>query len=101
MYGGGKAVWSRWPMGAVMKTSTLSRSVLLVALAVACGWLAAEARAQAYKYKDAQGHVHFTENIYDIPERYRSKVETREMPTHADPNATEAAGPQGALTTSF
>jgi len=83
-----------------MKTSTLTRSVLLVALACACGWLAAEARAQAYKYKDAQGHVHFTENIYDIPERYRSQVETREMPTHVDPNAPQAPE-QGTLAASF
>ena len=84
-----------------MKTSTLVRSVLLVVLACACGWLAAEARAQAYKYKDAQGHIHFTENIYDIPERYRSQVETREMPTHADPNAAQAEAEKGTLSASF
>ena len=82
-----------------MKTRTLTRSLVLAALL--CGSLAGMAAAQAYKYKDAQGHIHFTENIYEVPERYRSQVETRDMPTHADPNATEAAGPQGTLTTSF
>ena len=82
-----------------MKTRTLTRSVLLVALACACGWLASEARAQAYKYKDAQGHVHFTENIYEVPDRYRKQVETREMPVHVDPNAP--AAPQGTVAASF
>jgi hypothetical protein len=83
-----------------MKTRTLTRSLLLVALACACGWLAAEARAQAYKYKDAQGHVHFTENIYEVPERYRSKVETRDMPVHVDPNAPPAPE-EGTVAASF
>lgn len=83
-----------------MKTHTLFRSALLVALACACGWLAAEARAQAYKYKDAQGQVHFTENIYDVPERYRAQVETREMPALADPNAPEPAPKAGTVAAS-
>jgi hypothetical protein len=61
---------------------------LLVTLAVLATALAVrEARAQAYKYKDANGHVHFTEDYYQIPERYRKQIETREMPTRVDPNA--------------
>ena len=78
---------------------TLTRSLLLAALL--CGSLAGTAAAQAYKYKDAQGHVHFTENIYEVPERYRSKVETREMPAHVDPNAPQAEAEKGTLSASF
>jgi Domain of unknown function (DUF4124) len=68
---------------------------LLVTLAVLATALAAQqARAQAYKYKDSNGHVHFTEDYYQVPERYRGQVETREMPTRIDPNApSEEAEP--------
>ena len=82
-----------------METRKLARSLLLVALACACGLTAGTARAQAYKYKDAQGHVHFTENIYEVPERYRSQVETRDMPAVVDPNAP--APQETAMATSF
>jgi uncharacterized protein DUF4124 len=76
---------------------------LLVTLAVlATAFLAHEARAQAYKYKDSNGHVHFTEDYYQIPERYRKQVETREMPAHVDPNSPEAKkADQGAAAASF
>jgi uncharacterized protein DUF4124 len=76
---------------------------LVVTLAVlASAFAAQQALAQAYKYKDSNGHVHFTEDYYQIPERYRSQVETREMPVHVDPNAPKAdAGPQNAAAASF
>ncbi|HTO71879.1 MAG TPA: DUF4124 domain-containing protein [Myxococcota bacterium] len=61
------------------------------------GLAAREARAQAYKYKDEQGHVHFTENLYDIPEKYRAKLETREMPTRVDPNEAAKQGQNDAI----
>ncbi|HTO09800.1 MAG TPA: DUF4124 domain-containing protein [Myxococcota bacterium] len=76
---------------------------LLVTLAVAaCALAAHEARAQAYKYKDSSGHVHFTEDYDQIPERYRKQVETREMPAHVDPNSPEAnKAQQGATAATF
>jgi len=38
--------------------------------------LAAEACAEAYRYKDADGVIHFTDNYIEIPENQRWKVET-------------------------
>ncbi len=65
----------------------VSRWALVIALAVGLGFVAAEVRAQAYKWKDASGHVHFTDNLYDIPEKYRPNIETREMPAQlGDPS---------------
>lgn len=80
----------------------VSRWALVLALAVGLGFVAAEGRAQAYKWKDANGHVHFTENYYEIPDKYRPKAETREMPTVVDPNAPAETSPEmGAAAASF
>jgi hypothetical protein len=68
-----------------------SRFTLVTLALVVCALASREVRAQAYKYKDQNGHVHFTEDYYQIPERFRSQVETRAMPTHVDPNAPAAA----------
>ncbi|HTO51995.1 MAG TPA: DUF4124 domain-containing protein [Myxococcota bacterium] len=75
-----------------MNARAVSRCASVIVLAVALllaasAFLARPARAQAYKYKDSSGHVHFTEDYYEIPERYRNQIETREMPVHVDPNA--------------
>jgi uncharacterized protein DUF4124 len=75
--------------------------VLVLALLLGIGFAAGVARAQAYKYKDDQGHVHFTQDLYDIPEKYRAHAETREMPTLADPNADKAKEKDTAVATSF
>jgi uncharacterized protein DUF4124 len=80
-----------------MKTGSRSQSLLVLALFCALAFVAAEGRAQAYKYKDANGHVHFTENIYEIPEKYRSQVETRDMPAHVDPNEAAKQGSNDAV----
>jgi len=69
-----------------MEARRRSGKVLWLALSVGILFAAAEARAQAYKYKDDHGQVHFTENLYDIPEKYRAHLETREMPVHLDLN---------------
>jgi hypothetical protein len=63
------------------------RIAVVVALAVGLSLVASKAHAQAYKYKDENGHVHFTENYYEVPEKYRKKIETREMPAVVDKNA--------------
>jgi hypothetical protein len=67
--------------------------------------LATSAAAQAYKYKDDRGRVHFTENLYDIPEKYRANVETREMPVHVpvagSPEAAAAPPAEGSIAASF
>ncbi len=56
---------------------------------------ASSALAQAYKYKDDRGNIHFTEHLHEIPARYRSQVEVREMPVQAPaPGSPEAAAAQ-------
>jgi hypothetical protein len=78
------------------------RWIAAVALAVGLALAAGRAGAQAYKYKDDQGHVHFTQDLYDIPEKYRAHLETREMPTHVDPNeAAKANAKDAAVAASF
>lgn len=53
----------------------------LLAFAVLTLVLAADAAlAQAYKYRDARGRVHYTDNLYEVPENQREAVETVEMP---------------------
>jgi hypothetical protein len=92
-----------------MKAHALARrtAVTLLALALVSGavaLLAGSARAQAYKYKDSAGHVHFTEDYYEVPERYRNQIETREMPVQVDPNAAKDQPPvpgAGAAAASF
>ncbi|MGH2899048.1 MAG: DUF4124 domain-containing protein, partial [Solirubrobacteraceae bacterium] len=77
----------------------------MFALLLGLGWLASDARAQAYKYKDERGHVHFTENLYEVPARYRSQVETRDMPVHVPPagsaEAKSAPPAEGSVAASF
>jgi hypothetical protein len=79
--------------------------LVVFALLLGLAGLASDARAQAYKYKDERGHVHFTENLYDIPARYRSQVETREMPVHVppagSPEAKSAPPAEGSVAASF
>jgi len=89
-----------------MARSTSLRWVFaLWSLVFALGWLASAASAQAYKYKDERGHVHFTENLYDVPAKFRSQVETRDMPVHVPPpgSAEEASAPpaEGSVAASF
>jgi hypothetical protein len=93
-----------------MNARDLSRWALVTLTTFAVVWIAAAfaaspARAQAYKYKDSAGHVHFTEDYYEVPEKYRNQVETREMPHAVDPNAAaeqaEKDSPQGAAAASF
>ncbi|MGH9885899.1 MAG: DUF4124 domain-containing protein [bacterium] len=82
-----------------------SRLLVVFALLLGLGWLASDARAQAYKYKDERGHVHFTENLYEVPARYRSQVETRDMPVHVPPagsaEAKSAPPAEGSVAASF
>jgi hypothetical protein len=85
-----------------MKARALSRWALVLALVLGTGFVAAESRAQAYKYKDERGHVHFTENYYEVPEKFRKQIETREMPTVVDPNSpAENAPAPGTTAASF
>ncbi|HXZ85190.1 MAG TPA: DUF4124 domain-containing protein [Myxococcota bacterium] len=85
-----------------MKARTLRNGVAVLVLALGVALAARAARAQAYKYKDDQGHVHFTQDLYEIPEKYRAHLETREMPTHVDPNeAAKANSKDAAVAASF
>jgi uncharacterized protein DUF4124 len=103
----GKAGVSPSSIYRVMNIRVVSRWALVAVLAagISAAFLAREVRAQAYKWKDSNGHIHFTENYYEVPERYRKQVETREMPTQVDPNQAAAdaaaATPQGAAAASF
>jgi hypothetical protein len=92
----------------VWKRSLSVSAVLVFAAALGLSFgFADEAGAQAYKYKDDKGAVHFTENYYEIPEKYRKRVEQRDMPAHlAEPGSPEAkaqdATPQeGSVEASF
>jgi len=91
-----------------MTNRTLSRWLCALSVAVVAGWIASAAFAQggpAYKYKDDRGRVHFTDNIYDIPAKYRAQVETRDMPVHepepGSPEAAQAPPPEGSIEASF
>jgi hypothetical protein len=88
-----------------MARSTSLRVIFALSLTVYLAGLAATALAQAYKYKDDRGNIHFTENLYEIPAKYRSQVETREMPVHvAEPGSAEAAAAapeEGSVAASF
>jgi hypothetical protein len=91
-----------------MTNRTWTRLLCALSVAVVAGWLAGSASAQggqAYKYKDDRGRVHFTDNIYDIPAKYRAQVETRDMPAQKpQPGSAEekqAPPPEGSIAASF
>ncbi len=91
-----------------MTNRKLSRWLCALSVAIVAGWVAGAAFAQggqAYKYKDDRGRVHFTDNIYEIPPKYRAKAETRDMPVHVpEPGSREAAQappPEGSVAASF
>ena len=88
-----------------MARSTSLRWLFALSLVLSLGWLASNAAAQAYKYKDDRGHIHFTENLHEIPAKYRSQVETRDMPVHIpEPGSAEeasAAPEEGSVAASF
>jgi hypothetical protein len=88
-----------------MKRSRSLRVAFALSMVLSLAWLASSARAQAYKYKDDRGHVHFTENLHEIPAKYRSQIEMRDMPVHVpEPGSAEAAAAppeQGSVAASF
>jgi hypothetical protein len=91
-----------------MTNRTWSRWLCALSVAIVAGWIAGSAAAQggqAYKYKDERGRIHFTDNIYDIPAKFRSQVETRDMPAHIpQPGSAEekqAPPPEGSIEASF
>ncbi len=88
-----------------MARSTSVRVVFALSLALGLFCLAANASAQAYKYEDDRGRIHFTENLHDIPAKYRGQIETRDMPVHVpEPgSAEEASAPpaEGSVAASF
>lgn len=81
------------------------RLVFALSLALSLLWLTSMASAQAYKYRDDRGNIHFTENLHEIPVKYRSQIETRDMPVHVpEPgSAEEASAPpaEGSVAASF
>ena len=54
----------------------ISRLVLSVVFTIA----AANAYAQAYRYEDSEGKVRFTDNPAHVPEEFRERLTTRDMP---------------------
>lgn len=38
--------------------------------------VASECWAQQFRYMDSSGNIHFVENVYQVPERYRAQVMT-------------------------
>ena len=88
-----------------MARSTSLRVVFALSVSLYLAGLASSALAQAYKYKDDRGNIHFTENLHEIPVKYRGQIETREMPVHmAEPGSAEAgaqAPEEGSVAASF
>ncbi|HEY1375108.1 MAG TPA: DUF4124 domain-containing protein, partial [Candidatus Binatia bacterium] len=44
-----------------------------------------------YRWTDDTGAVHFTDNLYSIPEKYRGQVEKRLQPASRPPPAASAS----------
>ena len=51
--------------------------ILCTLLILSCVWLPATASAEYYKYRDQNGVLRYTDNLADIPEDQRPKIETR------------------------
>jgi len=51
--------------------------LLYILLVLICIWLPAAASAEYYKYRDQNGVLRYTDNLADIPEDQRPKMETR------------------------
>jgi len=49
--------------------------------------------AQAYKWIDEKGSIHFTDDILQVPERYRSEVEKIGLPEEKAPAIAEDKSP--------
>src|SRR3989304_8551949 len=78
----------------------LSLAPLWLSLA-AVGLWPATAWAQMYRWTDEQGGIHYSQGIYSVPERFRSKAQLLAFPSSpAAPPATPApaggGGGQGA-----
>ncbi len=48
---------------------------------------------ELYRWVDEKGSIHFTDNFYSIPEKYRDKVERRRFPSPREPS-TDPPQPQ-------
>ncbi|RMG61538.1 MAG: DUF4124 domain-containing protein [Deltaproteobacteria bacterium] len=54
--------------------------------------------SEIYKWTDEKGNVHFTDNIMNVPEKYRNKIEKPELPeinTYEEPALTGSGGGEG------
>src|SRR5512137_1156207 len=54
------------PVSALLKFSVLFVTLLF----------AATVKAEIYTWKDAKGVSHYTNSMYDVPDRYRARVKT-------------------------
>jgi hypothetical protein len=61
--------------------------VLFVAILIG---IASLAFGDMYKWVDEKGTVHFTDDYFKIPERYRTEVESREVPKETSPSPAKA-----------
>jgi hypothetical protein len=62
------------------------RQIALGCVLAACSVLTAvDARAQAYRWTDEHGQVHFTDDPSDIPPRFRKQLEAIPLPEPAPP----------------
>jgi hypothetical protein len=59
--------------------------------------IASSAYAEIYRWTDTRGTIHFTNSLYEIPERYRSRAKTvnlgipEQKPDQASPPQTASA----------
>lgn len=82
-----------FPAG-LLSLATLGRSLAILGLSLATlGLWPAPAWAQMYRWTDEQGGIHYSQGIYSVPERFRSKAQLLAYP---DRPASPAASPSPA-----
>jgi hypothetical protein len=80
------------------------RNLLLLALFSLALVGASEVRAQAYKYVDESGRVHFTDSLAAVPAQYRSQIELRDLPVRPGSGSATASSegePEGGFLATF
>jgi predicted aspartyl protease len=78
---------------AVLSLATLGLSLAGFGLWALWGLWPATAWAQMYRWTDEQGGVHYSQGVYSVPERFRSKAQLLAYP---DSRASPAASPSPA-----
>src|SRR5262245_9509881 len=76
------------------------RCLLLLALGafLLCGG-ASTLHAQAYRWQDENGQIHFSDDPSSVPARFRTQVQQLELPAPAERAPESASAPDASATT--